>query len=95
MRLTPEQVERIRRRIHTSMGEGARIWLFGSRADDSKRGGDVDLYVEPERPINLETELRCRGALADDLDLKVDLVLERPGRDQPIARIAKRTGVPL
>lgn len=48
MRLTPDQAQTNRQRIHTYMGEQARIWLFDSRADDSRRGGDVDLCVEPE-----------------------------------------------
>jgi len=77
------------------MGPQARIWLFGSRVDDGRRGGDVDLYVEPEWPPSLEARLRCKSALADALDLNVDLVVQQPGRDLPIYRIAKQSGVPL
>ena len=47
MRLTPDQAQAIRGRIRIHMGKQARIWLFGSRTDDSRLGGDVDLYVEP------------------------------------------------
>ena len=95
MRLTPEQAQTIRQRIRSHMGVRARIWLFGSRADDSRLGGDVDLYVEPETAPDLTTRLRCRGELADALDLNVDLVVQQPGRDLPIYRIAKSNGVPL
>lgn len=77
------------------MGPHARIWLFGSRADDSRRGGDVDIYVEPESAPSLEARLMCKSGLADALDLNVDLIVQQPGRDLPIYRIAKQSGVPL
>ena len=92
MRLTPDQAQAIRHRIHTHMGQHARIWLFGSRVDDSRRGGDVDLYVEPETVPDLTARLRCKRELADALDLNVDLIVQQPGRDLPIYRIAKRSG---
>lgn len=95
MRLSQDQVDTIRTRIHEVMGAGSRIWLFGSRVDDARRGGDVDLYVQPSRPVALEQELLCRGALADALDLGVDLVIARPGEERPIERIARQTGTPL
>ena len=95
MRLTPDQAQAIRQSIRSHMGTQARIWLFGSRVDDSRLGGDVNLYVEPETAPDLTTRLRCRGELADALDLNVDLVIQQPGRDLPIYRIAKRNGVPL
>ena len=95
MRLTSDQAEAIRQRIRSCMGPHARIWLFGSRVDDSRRGGDVDIYVEPESAPSLESRLMCKSALADALDLNVDLVVQQPGRDLPIYRIAKQSGVPL
>ena len=95
MRLTPDQAQGIRQRIHSHMGEHARIWLFGSRVDDSRHGGDVDLYVEPETAPDLTARLQCKSELADALDLKVDLIVQQPGRDLSIYRIAKHSGVPL
>ena len=95
MPLTPDQAQAIRTRIRDCMGVNARIWLLGSRADDSRRGGDVDLYVEPETVPGLTTRLRFMSALADALDLDVDLVVQQPGRVLPIYRIAKQSGVPL
>ena len=95
MRLTPDQAEAIRSSIRQPMGMQSRIWLFGSRVDDQRRGGDVDLYVEPESSPALIDRLRCKVALADALDLNVDLVVQQPGCDLPIYRIARRHGVPL
>ena len=95
MRLTTDQVDAIRQRVESHMGPKARIWLFGSRVDDSRRGGDVDLYVEPATLPDLEARLRCKSAIADALDLDVDLIVQQPGRDLPIYRIAKHSGVAL
>ena len=95
MRLTTDQAEAIRSSVHLHMGMQSRIWLFGSRVDDKRRGGDVDLYVEPESLPTLMDRLRCKVALADALDLNVDLIVQQPGRDLPIYRIARRHGVPL
>lgn len=95
MRLTTDQIEAIRQRIHSHLGADARIWLFGSRVDDSRRGGDVDLYVEPETQPGLAARLQCKSAIADALDLDVDLIVQQPGRDLPIYRIAKQSGVTL
>ena len=47
MRLTPEQAAIIRSTAAEVFGSDARVWLSGSRVDDSKRGGgDIDLYLE-------------------------------------------------
>ena len=95
MRLTPDQAQASRQRIHTHTGKHARICLFGLRVDDSRRGGDVDLYVEPETAPDLTARLRCKSELADALDLNVDLIVQQPGQVLPIYRIAKRSGAPL
>lgn len=94
MRLDPDQVRQIRECIRETFGAGSRTWLFGSRTDDRRRGGDVDLYVEPEHS-DLRAELQCRSRLKDLLDLDVDLLVRRPGNPQPIHQIAREKGVPL
>jgi predicted nucleotidyltransferase len=48
MRLTEQQIYAIRGAIKKRFGSSARIWLFGSRVDDSTRGGDIDLYVNAD-----------------------------------------------
>ncbi|MDT7835856.1 nucleotidyltransferase domain-containing protein [Aquabacterium sp. OR-4] len=96
MRLTTPQINTIRHLVRSRMGHDARLWLFGSRLDDARRGGDVDLLAEPARPVELAQWLACRSALADALDLKVDLLLRQPHEpEQPIHRIARSTGVAL
>ena len=72
-----------------------RIQLFGSRVDDIRCGSDVNLYVEPETELDPMARLRCKSALADALDLNVDLIVQQPGRDLPIYRIAKQSGIAL
>jgi predicted nucleotidyltransferase len=95
MRLTKSQIDAIRSATSQNFGEGALIWLFGSRLDDNKRGGDVDLYVETTSQNTLMTELRCKIALEDSLDLSVDLLVKEPGKDKPIYNLAKAQGVRL
>ena len=47
MRLTADQAEVIRTAVREVYGEESRLWLFGSRVDDNRRGGDIDLLVRP------------------------------------------------
>jgi predicted nucleotidyltransferase len=94
MRLTSSQTRLITDSVHRYFGAQAKIWLFGSRADDCRRGGDVDLYIEAEHP-ELLNELKCKINLEEALDLHVDLVVKQPGETHPIHAIAKQRGVLL
>ena len=47
MRLTQDQQAAILTAATEVFGECAGVWLFGSRADDSKKGGDIDLIIRP------------------------------------------------
>jgi predicted nucleotidyltransferase len=94
MRLTTEQIRIIKETIARFMGENARVVLFGSRVDDRKRGGDIDLYVETDKQEYLQ-ELRCKISLEEALDLHVDMIVRKPGQNHPIYNIAKSEGVRL
>jgi pyruvate/2-oxoglutarate/acetoin dehydrogenase E1 component len=43
MRLTPDQIQAIKQTAETVLGDDARVILFGSRVDDTKKGGDLNL----------------------------------------------------
>jgi len=100
MRLTDHEHRAIVAVLKRHFGEDAMIWLFGSRVDDSARGGDIDLLVKT--PLNDPDEI-IEAKLAALIELhqaigeqKIDLVIERPhGRELPIHRIAHETGVTL
>ena len=94
MRLTETQRHSIKSAVTSILGEGGRVWLFGSRVDDAKRGGDIDLYVEAS-PHPLMDEMRCKQYLEEALDIPVDLIVRRPGDNSPIAVIARTEGIAL
>ncbi|MEY2343322.1 nucleotidyltransferase family protein [Acidithiobacillus sp. IBUN Pt1247-S3] len=96
MRLTPEQVAIIRQSTAASFGPEARVWLFGSRVDDSRWGGDVDLLVEARVAPSIAELLTSKVTLEQQLQVPVDLIVDAPGRPPgPIATIARLTGVRL
>ena len=47
MRLGQKQVRAIKSTFSDVFGNGE-IYLFGSRVDDKRRGGDIDLYIVPD-----------------------------------------------
>ncbi len=72
--------------------------LFGSRVDDSLRGGDIDLHVEVDP---LPDEWGAKGRFEDRLferiePRKVDLIVsQRGGTPRGFERIAYRDGIVL
>lgn len=99
MRLTQDQLNTIRQTAADLIGADARIWLFGSRADDQLKGGDIDLLVEVDRTIDNRVLLATRLAARLEREfqgLPVDVVLrDQASPPSTIHDIAKRTGVPL
>jgi len=99
MRLTPKAREIIRRTTREVFGDEARVRLFGSRIDDSQRGGDIDLLVElPSRHADSRSKsLRLAALLQMQLgDQPIDiLVIDPETALQPIHRVAAATGEPI
>jgi predicted nucleotidyltransferase len=99
MRLTPQEADRIRETAEAHFGPGTVVRLFGSRADDTRRGGDIDLHIiagDPDR-VSLEGEISFRVALEGAIgEQRVDLILRRPAEpDRAMDHIAKQTGTTL
>lgn len=98
MRLSNQERDIIVTNVHKYIADDAKVWLFGSRCDDAKSGGDIDLYIESD-PINkpLESRIYLKIALQDALGYqKIDLVYHDRERElQPIHEIAKAEGIML
>lgn len=79
MRLTPEERTQIKHHVGSVFGTESRVFLFGSRVDDSKKGGDIDLFIEPQHIANsFEQEIRLLSKLQLALgDQKIDIILAR------------------
>ena len=101
MRLTSSQISCIKQVAAEVMGDQARLLLFGSRADDTRRGGDIDLYVaEPVLlpDAQLQAKLKFLVKLKRQIgERRIDLVFApAPGQPAwPIHAIAQQTGIPL
>ena len=101
MRLTAQQQATVRATVLETFGSGAQVRLFGSRADDNRRGGDIDLLVTtPERDVQvlMRAEIALLTKLQNQLgEQKIDLLLDYPSRKvrPPILGIALQTGILL
>jgi predicted nucleotidyltransferase len=98
MRLSANLADRLVSEARAVFGEDAELWLFGSRADDTARGGDIDLYIETDLEEGLlDRRLEYLNRLFRVLgDRRVDLVIHSRHRPfLPIHRIARKTGVTL
>jgi predicted nucleotidyltransferase len=77
--------------------------LFGSRADDTRRGGDIDLLILLDGSLDnanlvalAEKRLQYLVMLEKALgERKIDLITALPGDDRAIVGIALATGVEL
>lgn len=98
MRLTPQEVSAIKAAAADTFGATAIVRLFGSRVDDSLRGGDTDLHIEVDH-IDDEWAERAdfETALFRRIDpRKVDLILSERGKTpRGFERIAYRDGIIL
>jgi predicted nucleotidyltransferase len=94
MRLSPHELDAVCRTLYGADPNG-RAWLFGSRTDDSRRGGDIDIYFEASRLIDLKTSLALEYRLTSICDAKVDLLIRRPGEAEKPIHIIARQGAPL
>jgi predicted nucleotidyltransferase len=72
----------------------AGVYLFGSRADDTKKGGDIDLLVMSDR-LTSDDKRTIKMKLYELIgEQKIDIVLAANDSD-PFVKLALATGVKL
>lgn len=98
MRLTEEQIHCLVDATRRSFGANADIWLFGSRVDDKKKGGDIDIYIETDlEKDTVKAKLKMRELIWPVFgEQKIDILVRRRSHDfSPIHEIARTTGKKL
>ena len=99
MRLKSEYKDKIKAIVQEVAGPDANVVLFGSRIDDSKRGGDVDLLIE--LPFKTDKPAALSALLASKISRvmsgrKTDIIISAPNlKKLPIHQHAKETGILL
>jgi len=95
MRLTESEIRAIREEL-ARLDPDAQVYLFGSRADDGARGGDIDLLVVSDK-LAFRDLLRLRLRILDRIGWQqLDLVVRRSNQlDDPLAAVAQESGIKL
>ena len=93
MRLKQSEQAAIRTAIE-NLDACACIYLFGSRVDDSKKGGDIDLLVLSKK-LSGENKRAIRMKLHELIgEQKIDIIIALDDSD-PFVKLALQTGVKL
>ncbi len=93
MRLSQYEIRSIKDIVY-SLDSNAKIYLFGSRVYDDKRGGDIDLLILSNKLTSKDIR-KARLALYDKIgEQKIDVVIAQD-LSKPFTRIAVEEGVLL
>jgi len=94
MRLRPQETQAIRQVLLNADPQG-RIFLFGSRMNDEKKGGDIDVFFEASKNLELKTKLTLEYQLTTLCETKVDLLIKNPEQEEKAIFGIARKGIPL
>ena len=75
MRLSDDQIRNLRKTVSSLIKDVTEIRVFGSRLDDSRRGGALDLVVETRQKHGMIQKADLKIALEKVLGLPVDVLL--------------------
>lgn len=99
MRLNEMQIHAILEAVTASFGDGARVYLFGSRLDDHLKGGDIDLLVDLQAVDHDSVRHTCQAIAGIQMRLgeqKIDIIVRHPeSLDHTVYHEALNNGVLL
>ena len=98
MRLTKYELDMIKKAFKETFKDG-KIYLFGSRVDDSKRGGDIDLFIELPYKLDIDKEFEKKSQFRLRLyelieEQKIDIIISKD-KNRSIEKEIAKTGVEL
>jgi predicted nucleotidyltransferase len=80
MRLSDKELTSIKAVTKQVFGENAMVTLFGSRIEDGKRGGDIDLLIKCDKTISRDEIYQLKLKFLVELkkrigDQKIDVII--------------------
>lgn len=95
VRLTEYEINAIKQSAYEVFGAGVQVFLFGSRVDDLKRGGDIDLYIDADANKDFQHKVKFLLALEQKIgEQKIDVVFAED-QARAVEQQAINTGVLL
>ena len=95
MRLTESEILSIKE-VFQNVFKHGEIFLFGSRVDDTKKGGDIDLFIiQKNKENNLEKKINFLTLLKQKIgDQKIDIIISKD-KNRLIEKEALTKGISL
>ncbi|MEJ5227060.1 hypothetical protein [Thermodesulfovibrio sp.] len=99
MRLDENTLKTIKKLAEQYFGKYCEVRIFGSRVDDTQKGGDIDIYIKTDLNVDiLERKASFLAELKMTIgDQKIDLLVERNDNPEksPIYETARTTGIKI
>ena len=102
MRLTSTERGAIELAAREAFPPGSRVVLFGSRTDDARRGGDIDLLIEPVQALAAADLITRRNRFIARLyrlldEQRIDVLVAQQTHDdpRPVVKAAREHGLEL
>lgn len=85
MRLCKEQIDILKNTLF-ALSEEAKLYLFGSRIDDTKKGGDIDLLVLSDTLTKKDLRALRIEFFKHFGEQKLDIVLDNTQLENPFTK---------
>ncbi len=95
MRLTQKEQIAIRDTVRAYL-PNAKVYLYGSRVDDAKRGGDIDLLIVDPEPVSRNAVHSIRWRLWELIgEQKIDILGEQENNLSTFAKMVSFDALPI
>ena len=94
MRLTNEEVEALKTKLY-DLSPDAKLYLFGSRTDETKRGGDIDLLIISKEISKQDIRLLRLAFFEKFGEQKMDIIIDDGSFSDPFHKMIFQKAVEL
>jgi predicted nucleotidyltransferase len=100
MRLNIKDITSIKAVTNSVFGENAIVTLFGSRTEDRKKGGDIDLLIKCNKTVSRDDLYQLKLKFLVQLkkrigDQKIDVIIDGGQVNNSIFKTVEKEGILL